>query len=259
VAQLLRRRRLRILLAFAGGDPTDQLGVVRVMLKLCTDQKLASFFDPKDPRRDLHKYLDEFRDDKERMYLHIGIFYPADEAAGLAEKVGKLVLFKNRLPPSWTEEDNPYRFSMRHLLSEAEILFPNKYEEGLAGGEEDDPLLKMYPEELGGIGCCDCCHRRGVNFGPKFPNLNGLNYMTLTPQLFNCLCRLGRAVCTAGIYEVFRNDEEMEEHVPDDGARWTQHISTVFSHAMSRRGSTLSAQLFSHLPQGGAHRGTILL
>lgn len=232
VLQLLRRRCPRILLAFAGADPNDELGVVRVMLRAATDKKFASFFDPREPRRDLHHLLAEFRDDKEMMYLHIGVLYPPD--VDLAEKAtaGKLILFKNRLPPSWTEEDNPWRFEIQELLSEHEIrsgAVPPSCRQG------DDPLFDLYPEELGGIGCCDCCHRRGWNCGPKFPNLGGLNYLTLSPQLFNCSVRLGRAVAPAAIVELFRR-EQKKTITPNQGRKWR---STIKSSLLAARGFKL--------------------
>ena len=50
--QLLRRRSARILLVLAASDPDDQLSVLRETMRLASDEKLASFYDPKDPRRD---------------------------------------------------------------------------------------------------------------------------------------------------------------------------------------------------------------
>merc|ERR1712129_680013 len=128
-------------------------------------------------------------------FLPMGILYPADRKLGVGKEVGKLVLVKNRLPPSWTEDGSSYRFAVEPLLTEEEVRT------GVAK-RDSEPLLNMRPEQLGGAGCCDCCHRRGFNCGRKFPSLTSLNYMVLTPQLFNCLCRLGRSVSLAGMLEL---------------------------------------------------------
>merc|ERR1719296_685377 len=169
------------------------------------------------------------------MYLHIGILYPADPDSREPEKWGKLVLFKNRLPPSWTEENNPWRFSMHPLVTEDEISI-GKYGLGEADEGDEDPLYKLYPEELGGIGCCDCCHRRGWNCGRKFPNLTGLNYLTPSPQLFNCFIRLGRAVSPAAILEVFRQDDA--PFTTNEAVRWQTTIDRRgdISHALPQTG-----------------------
>merc|ERR1740121_1119317 len=103
VMQLLRRRRKRILLAFAAADPEDDLRVVRYMIQEVIEQKLASFFDPDNPQRHFSYVLKKFKDDKDMLSLSLGIFYPPDPETGKGEMEGKLVLIQNRLPPSWTQ------------------------------------------------------------------------------------------------------------------------------------------------------------
>merc|ERR1719499_1381595 len=53
IMQLLRRRRTRILLALAADDPNDDLAVLRTSMEAAAKEKLASFFDPQEPRRDV--------------------------------------------------------------------------------------------------------------------------------------------------------------------------------------------------------------
>merc|ERR1712050_37177 len=114
------------------------------------------------------------------MYIHIGIYYPKSPELELPADKGKLVLFKHRLPPSWTEDDGGYRLNLQPLLTEEELNSVFKSRRRVLAA--DDPFSKLKPENLGGLGCCDCCHLR-CNVGAKFPNLTRLNYMMLTPQL----------------------------------------------------------------------------
>ncbi|CAE7221303.1 unnamed protein product, partial [Symbiodinium pilosum] len=107
--QLLRRRSARILLALAASDPDDELSVLRETMQLAVSQGYASFYDPRDPRRDAKFVLDDFkaskaakRDQDYQKHFVLGIRYPPlppHEEYG-AKITGRLVVVKNRLPPS---------------------------------------------------------------------------------------------------------------------------------------------------------------
>lgn len=198
IIQLMLRRRRRILLVLAAADPNDELGVLRSTMAVAVQQGLASFFDPDMHRRDVNLLLNEFGQDKSRQYLRVGIHYISDKF-GLPRKYsfkdanacsvgedGELLIVKNRLPPNW--EDVP----VQPLLTEAEMcaasgpvdIEPDVHT--VAGGSKG-----MRYSELGGLGCCDGCHKCGCNCFGKFPHLTGANYLWLTPTLFGGLCRLG--------------------------------------------------------------------
>jgi len=189
VVQLLRRRCERILLVLAAADPQDELGVLRAAMSVAAAERLGSFYDPDDPRRDVRILLEEYGRDKSASCLRMGIHYGWGGARDAGGATGMLVVVKNRLPPAL--EGLP----VQPLLTEEEILG------GVAWGprkavkpDEDCEAGDLRLVDLGGFGCCDCCHRRGCNFGAKFPHLTGANYLWLTPQLFNGLCRLGHEV-----------------------------------------------------------------
>mmetsp|Transcript_59124 Transcript_59124/g.108691 ORF Transcript_59124/g.108691 Transcript_59124/m.108691 type:complete len:128 (+) Transcript_59124:3-386(+) len=114
------------------------------------------------------------------------------------------------------------------LLTEDEIRGFTKEGEGVA----DDPEWKsMKATDLGGLGCCDCCHTRcRCNVGGKFPHLTGANYLWLTPHLFSSLCRLGYEssqeaceellkVCAVDDFENGNLDSSLEIEVPDSSGR----------------------------------------
>lgn len=186
IVQLMRRRCERILLVLAAADPNDELAVFRSAMNVATEERLGSFYDPDDPKRDIRILLDDFQKDAEKPFLHLGIRYGwngTDEEATL----GQLFIVKNRLPPSLEE------MPVLPLLTEQEIAF---------GGVEHDGGNGLKVSELGGIGCSDCCHRNGCNCGTKFPHLTGANYLWLTPTLFSSLCRLGYDVSWQAIESV---------------------------------------------------------
>lgn len=180
VYQLLRRRSARILLVLAASDPDDQLNVLRETMRLASDEKLASFYDPRDPRRDASYVLDDFKEIPEKSHFVLGIRYDIQTGSGQygARLTGRLFVVKNRLPPS-LEQLPP-----EPLLTEEEIL--SKQHAWGRKRWQDDKILQA---DLAGC-CCDCCHVNVCNVGPKFPHISNAN-QCLTPQLFSGLCRLG--------------------------------------------------------------------
>uniref|UniRef100_A0A7S1S3C6 Uncharacterized protein n=1 Tax=Alexandrium catenella TaxID=2925 RepID=A0A7S1S3C6_ALECA len=190
--QLMRRRVERILLVLAASDPGDDLGVLRTAMDVAVASKLGCFYDPRDPRRDVKILLDEFKKDLHMPYLHLGIRYGWD-GPSTSESFGRLIIVKNRLQEGFGQQP------VRPLLTEEEIR-----------GEQDmaRPTLgkgkwgDMLEEDLGGYGCCDCCHTHCGNAGRKFPHLSFTGYMYLTPQLFSSLSRLGHDLSEAAIQAV---------------------------------------------------------
>jgi len=176
VMQLLRRRCKRILLVYGGNDPKGKFKWLRKVLDAAANERIASFHDPRDMGLDIREVLQDFNENLSKEFLHLRIRYGwlHPERRGY----GDLFVVTNRLSSDLTD------LQVQPLLTETEVR-----------GDEDDAgelssgLEGMHQTELGGC-CCDCCHSRGCNFGSKFPNTHQMN-QCLTPQLFNCLCRLG--------------------------------------------------------------------
>lgn len=186
IVQLIRRRCERILLVLANADPDDELNVFRTTMQVVADERLGSFYDPTDAKRDVRIVLEEFQAAPEQRYLHLGIRYGW---TGDQEEValGTLVVVKNRLPPSMTN------LTVRPLLSKEELEAdtPDPQAGWGIGPDTQEGWRDLKVTDLGGVPCCDCCHRSGCNCGVKFPHLTGANYLWLTPRLFSSLCRLG--------------------------------------------------------------------
>lgn len=194
ITQLILRRCERILLVLAASDPEDDLAVLRTTMKDMTfEHKLASFFDPSDPTRDVLALLDDFKRDIDIPYIEIGIRYgwtKEDDEESIKQggiRFGKLWVVKNRLPKEFTS------MPVDPLLTEDGIRHG---EPATDSSSEDDAghLSDMTYDELGGICCCTVCHKLGCNVGRKFPHLTFTGYMWLTPQLFSSLSRLGHAM-----------------------------------------------------------------
>lgn len=180
--QLLMRRTRKILLVLAAMDPEDDLFVLRTAMEGAVAAKLSSFFDPRDPRRDVRILLDEFKKDKSIPFLHIGIRY--GWAGDKAVTFGHLFVLKNRLSPSLQGWKMPPSLTPEEIRGE-EIE-----------SSDDEDWGDLLPTDLGGWGCCNCCHTSGCNCGRKFPQLTVAGYVYLSPQLFNCLCRLGNMMAS---------------------------------------------------------------
>ncbi|CAE7551176.1 unnamed protein product [Symbiodinium natans] len=182
VLQLLRRRSAQILLALAASDPDDELSVLRETMQLAVAQGYASFYDPLDPRRDPTFVLDDFKLNPEQKHFVLGLRYPPQTRGTEygAKLTGRLVVVKNRLPPS-LESLQP-----EPLLTEEEIFVRRGSMKPLSPRWKDSGLLQS---DLAAC-CCDCCHVHMCNVGPTFPHVSNAN-QCLTPALFSALCRLG--------------------------------------------------------------------
>jgi len=210
IMQLLRRRCPRILLVLSAADPNDELRVFRTMMGEVLRDKIASFYDPRDPRRSVDQLLDEFRTSKDMPFLHMGLYYEATERE--APATGKLVIVKNRLPRMFRGQP------VQGLITAEEVsagLGSTATSRRDVSDEEGEAWGNMTTDQLGPFGCCDCCHTNGWNCGPKFPHGTFTNYLYLTPQWFNSLARLGHASAGRAIWEVTREGV---------GESWEQHI-----------------------------------
>lgn len=178
ILQLMRRRCEHILLVLAAADPKDELGVLRTAMEAAIKDKIGSFYDPSDSHRDIRILLEEYKNDKTKSFFKLGIRYGwgGDDSQGHPH--GTLYVVKNRLPTSLESQ------LVEPLITEEEVR-------GESVQKDLDSWAGMKTVELGGFGCCDCCHASGCNCGVKFPHLTGANYMYLTPTLFSSLSRLG--------------------------------------------------------------------
>ncbi|CAL1160885.1 unnamed protein product [Cladocopium goreaui] len=198
ILQLLQRKRKNILLVLAASDPTDDLAVLRTTMQTTRHQRIASFYDLKDSRRDVNALLDDFKN-SDVHFFKMGIRYGWNEDE--PHSLGILWIVKNRLPQSFANQ------MVRPHLDEEEIVFgqPKDYQTSESDDSEDptadEELRRMQQEQLGGFGCCDCCHRWG-NCGRKFPHLSFTGYMWLTPQLFSSLCRLGHDLSHSAVMDI---------------------------------------------------------
>mmetsp|Transcript_1271 Transcript_1271/g.1714 ORF Transcript_1271/g.1714 Transcript_1271/m.1714 type:complete len:983 (+) Transcript_1271:43-2991(+) len=199
LTQLVLRRTERIFLVLAAMDPNDELGVLRTAMDDCVARKLCSFYDPEHPKRDIKVYLDRFKEDTSMPHMHIGINYGWSEGK---EEAGTLIIVKNRLRQTADASGKTTIHSLHTIepwLTEEEITgtaceddaSDYSVDYGFDFDREEWDHLKGA-EELGGVCCCDSCHHR-CNFGKKWPQLTGVNYLWLSPMLFNMLCRLGHS------------------------------------------------------------------
>lgn len=200
ITQLLRRRSRRILLVLAAADPRDELGVLKTALEVAREERLCSFFDPEDPRRDLQATFELFKEKKDAPFLHLGLCYCWDEVGDVDSdaEMGHLYIVKNRLPPEF--EGRP----VAPLLSEEEVIDSPG---GWCGQDESCGDRELAADELGPFGCCDCCHAKGLNCGPKFPHGGFTGYLYLTPQWFNSLTRLGFSMSGEAVAAISKMDE----------------------------------------------------
>eukprot|EP00928_Gymnodinium_smaydae_P037940 TRINITY_DN26273_c0_g7_i1.p1 TRINITY_DN26273_c0_g7~~TRINITY_DN26273_c0_g7_i1.p1 ORF type:complete len:1043 (-),score=80.19 TRINITY_DN26273_c0_g7_i1:49-3114(-) len=207
LAQLFRRRCSRILFVFAAADPQDDLDVLRTALEYAAKQKLAMFYDPSDPRRHIDDILAKFKADKHTPYFHLGISYCFGLEDGMPCRTGHLIAVKNRLPPSFAGTRVP------PLLTESEIR-------GDVAANAPPPDAKDLEDHtidmLGGLGCCNCCHRV-CNVGGRFPHGNTVaGYLYMSPIFCSCLVRLGYSMSEEAVEAISREGslaDEWESHV----------------------------------------------
>jgi len=192
IVQLMRRRCKRILLVLAAGDPTDDMLALKKGMAVAEEEKIGTFYDTQDPRRSIQAKIEAFGRDKSQLYLHLGICYPQ---AGDEEISGHLYVVKNRLPPAF--EGQP----IEPPLTEDEVQGRSSTTPGFRHGD----WQHLTTDQLGGYGCCDCCHTAGLNCGPKFPHGGFPGYLYLTPTWCNSLVRLGFAVSEDAVKAVTKD------------------------------------------------------
>jgi len=199
--QLFWRRSERILLVLAAADASDDFGVLRAALREAKEQRLASVYDPEDPRNSIDVVLERFKDDKQMPYMHLGVCYPAVKNRH-DKTTGHLYVVKNRLPPSFVGQPVQPLLTMEGIVGRdasschGMASFPST----MSNVEDDD----LTTDQLGSFGCCDCCHSYGMNCGPKFPHGAFTGYMYLTPMWCNSLVRLGFDASEQAVAEVTR-------------------------------------------------------
>eukprot|EP01062_Namystynia_karyoxenos_P083503 TRINITY_DN9608_c0_g6_i1.p1 TRINITY_DN9608_c0_g6~~TRINITY_DN9608_c0_g6_i1.p1 ORF type:complete len:976 (+),score=282.44 TRINITY_DN9608_c0_g6_i1:78-2930(+) len=178
LVHLLRRRPRWLLVCDTGDDPTVHLIDLRTSIALARQERVCSFYDPRDPRRDLEQALQEYTNGT-APWLHLGVHYGW---AGAAEgeqcpPCGDLLLVRMRLPG---DDETP--------------VLPLVTAEELEGGPapQPDPTLGRRAEF--GTFCCEmsrrCCS--------GFPNIGTANQF-FTPLLFANYCRLGRELVSEAL------------------------------------------------------------
>merc|ERR1712196_264299 len=136
-------------------DPNDELAVLRTAMN-------------EDPESDVKVLLDAWMEDDNMHYLHIGIKYGwgEGEASSVSSKHGQLVIVKNRLRPEYLPWEE---VKVQPLLRQDEIAGrPCREDELIVKDQEfdEEAFEDLYQTDLGGLGCCDCCHSH-CNVGQK--------------------------------------------------------------------------------------------
>jgi len=193
VLQLMMRRCERILLVLAAGDPTCEFVVVFTAFEVAKKLKLGTFYDPEDPTRDISLLFKKYQGNPEILSIELGISYALQ---GDETTKARLVIVKNRLVPSKVGRIQP-------LISREEIVEESLEEESEASEWELEGH-SLDDADLGGFGCCDCCHSKGMNCGPKFPHGTFPGYLYLSPQWCSSLMRLGFNVSPEAIDKVVK-------------------------------------------------------
>merc|ERR1719401_3333706 len=118
VVQLLRRKCSCILSIIGEEDVNAELDGLKKVISLATEERLVSFFDPQNPRRNLQVMFDEFQADESIEYLHLKYEFGWDRELGSVEdsKSGDLIVVKLRVPPRLADE------RMKPPLSEELIM-----------------------------------------------------------------------------------------------------------------------------------------
>lgn len=178
IGQLLLRKRRRILSVISSGDCLADL---KVVLDWAEKERVATFYDPAEPKKSVFSILDRYEKDTSMEYMHIGICYSWGDEEGTALETGDLYVVTRRLPKERRSE------LVRPPITEDEIVTGKAkvLEVGVDWGDMTTDMLGCFP-------CCDCCHRNNVcNCQPKFPHGASSNLMFMSPAFFSSLVRLG--------------------------------------------------------------------
>jgi len=215
--QMVLRRQEKILLVLAASDPNDDLEVVKKAMVIVQDVGLASFYDPRDPRKCLigdGGLLDEYKNDKSMATLHIGIGYPKTDTK--PAKTGHLYIVKNRLPPDQEEHHVEPHLTVEEMCGQVERGCCH-CADGVKPFDPDD-WDGMTTDKLGSFCCCDCMHTNGIwgNCGPTFPHGSFANFMYMTPIWCSSLARLG--------FDVSEEAVRLVSQKGDHAAMWEKMI-----------------------------------
>lgn len=190
VLLLLRRRMPLIICSDACEDMNVTLRALLDTIHLARAEKLCSFFDVRDPRRDVQLSMAEVRHSR-CPYLRLGIRYEPTEAGGEAME-GELLYIRMRLAPDDAAPE-------RGLLEKAELMgkpipphgstFDSNGNGGARRHDASDASDAMPPRrEMNGLWCSGPCARRCP--GRRFPDF-GTGNQFLQPRHFANLCALG--------------------------------------------------------------------
>eukprot|EP00435_Cladocopium_sp_Y103_P015190 s454_g3.t1 len=189
VLLLLRRRMPLIICSDACEDMNVTLRALLDTIHLARAEKLCSFFDVRDPRRDVQLSMAEVRHSR-CPYLRLGIRYEPTEAGGEAME-GELLYIRMRLAP---DDGAPER----GLLEKAELTgepipppgstFDLGNGCGHRGGYRAENDAMPPRREMNGLWCSGPCARRCP--GRRFPDF-GTGNQFLQPRHLANLCALG--------------------------------------------------------------------
>eukprot|EP00401_Gymnodinium_catenatum_P003475 CAMPEP_0117516124 /NCGR_PEP_ID=MMETSP0784-20121206/30932_1 /TAXON_ID=39447 /ORGANISM="" /LENGTH=994 /DNA_ID=CAMNT_0005311959 /DNA_START=29 /DNA_END=3013 /DNA_ORIENTATION=- len=181
ILPLLRRRLERIVVSDAAEDPALSMRCLRDAIVTCRKERLCSFYDPRDPRRDLEFVLQDLRDGG-AAFLRLGIRYEASGDVDGGEQLGELFYVRMRLLPG---DQAP----VRPLLSLEELLQSPRPAAALATPLPRRGRRERLRRDFTGA-CCRASECGGLCVGRRFPNF-GVSNQFLTPLHFANLCGLG--------------------------------------------------------------------
>ena len=180
---LLRRRMPLIICSDACEDMNVTLRALLDTIHLARQEKLCSFFDVNDPRRDVQLSMAEVRHSR-CPYLRLGIRY---EPTGNSEAMeGELLYIRMRLAPNDAAPERGL-LEKSELMEEPILPHGSTFDTGVASSratESDMPPRR----EMNGLWCSGPCARRCP--GRRFPDF-GTGNQFLQPRHFANLCALG--------------------------------------------------------------------
>ncbi|CAK9031725.1 Uncharacterized protein SCF082_LOCUS19761, partial [Durusdinium trenchii] len=195
VLMLLRRRMPLIICSDACEDMNVTLRALLDTIHLAREEKLCSFFDVDDPRRDVQLTMAEVKE-SHKPYLRLGIRYEPDASGAALE--GELLYIRMRLAPG-------DQASERDLLSRSELLDgpppPPGSSFAIGSGPRSPDDLRPRRCEMNGMWCEGTCARRCP--GRRFPDF-GTGNQFLQPRHFANLCALGAEMALPAVRHIAR-------------------------------------------------------
>lgn len=220
VLMLLRRRVPLIICSDACEDADITLRALHDTILLACEERICSFYDPSEPRRDVKMMMSELKESRDS-HIRLGILYEGHN--GDAPSTGELLYIRMRLlsgdcalvRPLLTEqeltqgpkkppgsafvdpEDLPRKASSAGIRSDASLgaqptapsIEQNGYAQLLVDPNSEDGSV-MLRKDMNGVCCTKCCARRRGCPGRRFPHF-GTGNQCLQPEHFANLCALG--------------------------------------------------------------------